>query len=70
MKDNFIEWAKGMTKYYIWVFGLLLTHLAVLEHIITFPNNEIRMLVLLYIFDAALIIWTILDIYQKKHKTR
>ncbi len=68
MKNNFITWAKGITKYYIWAFGIMLAHLAVLRQIITFPDGQTRMVILLYIFDAAWIIWLVLDIYQKNRK--
>jgi hypothetical protein len=70
MKDNFIKWAKWITKYYIWAFGIMLAHLAVIREIITLPDSQsqLQLLILLYIFDAAWIIWLVLDIYQKNRK--
>jgi hypothetical protein len=70
MKNNFIKWAKWITKYYIWAFGLMLAHLAVIKEVIVLPNSQsqLQLLILLYIFDAALIITFIIDIYQKNSK--
>ncbi len=67
MKNNFIKRVKWITKYYIWAFGLMLTHLAVVREVITLPNSQsqLQILILLYIFDAAWIIWLVLDIFQK-----
>jgi hypothetical protein len=70
MKDNFIKWAKWIARYYIWAFGIMLAHLAVIREVITLPNSQsqLQLLILLGIFDAAWIIWLVLDIYQKNRK--
>ena len=70
MKNNFIKWGKWIAKYYIWAFGLMLTHLAVIREVITLPNpqSQLQLLILLYIFDAALITTFVIDIYQKNRR--
>jgi hypothetical protein len=57
-EGKFIKWTKWITKYYIWAFGLMLTHLAVIREVITLPNTEsqLQLLILLCVFDAAVII--------------
>lgn len=70
MTNNSIKWTKGIAKYYMWAFGLMLTHIAVIREIITLPDSQsqLQLLILLYIFDAALIITLVIDIYQKNHR--
>ena len=70
MENNFIKWTKWIAKYYIWAFGIMLAHLAVIREIITLPDSQsqLQLLILLYIFDVAWIIWLVLDIYQKNRK--
>lgn len=70
MKNNLIKWGKYIAKYYIWAFGIMLAHLAVIREVITLPNSQsqLQLLILLGIFDAAWIIWLVLDIIQKNHK--
>jgi hypothetical protein len=57
-EGKFIKWTKWIAKYYIWAFGLMLTHLAVIREVITLPNTEsqLQLLILLCIFDAAVVI--------------
>lgn len=59
---------KGLAKYYIWAFGILLAHLAVISNIIALPEEALRLIILLYIFDAAWIFLLCADIYQKYRK--
>jgi hypothetical protein len=59
---------KDIAKYYIWAFGLLFTHLAVLNEIVILPGQALRLIVLLYVFDAALLFLLCVDIYQKYQK--
>lgn len=59
---------KDLAKYYIWAFALMLAHLAVLGEIIALPGEAMRLIILLYIFDAAWIFLLCADIYQKYWK--
>ena len=70
VKGNIIKLVKQIAKYYIWAFGIMLAHLAVLRQIITFPNSEsqLQLMILLYIFDAAWIVALLIDIYHKNLK--
>jgi hypothetical protein len=70
MKNDVVKWLKGAAKYYIWAFGLMLAHLAVIREVITLPNSQsqLQLFILLGIFDFAWIIWLVLDIYRKNHK--
>jgi hypothetical protein len=63
-----MSWFKGLAKYYIWAFGLLFAHLAVLHEIVALPGEALRLIVLLYIFDAAWIFLLCVNIYQKYRK--
>lgn len=70
MRTGWLRWVKGGAKYYIWAFGIMLAHLAVLSQIIAFPDSQsqLKLLILLYIFDAAWIIALVLDIYQQNRR--
>ena len=59
---------KDLAKYYIWAFGIMLAHLAVIREIIALPGEAMRLIILLYIFDAAWIFLLCADIYQKCRK--
>ena len=59
---------KGLAKYYIWAFGIMLAHLAVLSEIVALPGEAMRLIILLYSFDAAWIFLLCADIYQKYRK--
>ncbi len=59
---------KDLAKYYIWAFGIMLAHLAVIDEMITLPGEALRLIILLYIFDAAWIFLLCADIYQKSRK--
>ena len=64
MKNKLLQRVKSGAKYYIWFFGILLAHLAVIEHIITFPDQPSTLIILLFIFDAAWLTLLIPDICQ------
>ena len=56
-----LEW---VAKYYIWVFGIMLAHLAVIGEIIALPGEALKLIILLYIFDAAWIFVLCSEIYR------
>lgn len=62
------EWVERVAKYYVWAFGITLTHLAVLREIITLPQHNYRLIILLFIFDAAVLALLSLAIYRNRHK--
>ena len=70
VRNNVIKWTKWIAKYYIWAFGIMLAHLAVIREIFTLTDSrsQLQLLILLYIFDAALIITLVIDIYQKNRR--
>ena len=68
MENNFIKWVKWITKYYIWAFGIMLAYLAAISHITAFPSGQLRMSILLCVFNAAWIIALGIDIFQKNRK--
>jgi cytochrome c biogenesis factor len=65
MRNRSLQWVEHIVTYYIWAFGILLAHLAVIRHIIAFPDSQLRLVILLYVFDAALVISLTLRIYQQ-----
>jgi len=62
------EWVERVAKYYVWAFGITLTHLAILREIITLPQHNYRLIILLFIFDAAVLALLSLAIYRNRHK--
>ena len=64
MKNRLLQWVKSGAKYYIWAFGILLVHLAVITHTIAFPDQPSTLIILLFIFDAAWLTLLISDIRQ------
>jgi len=70
VRNRWLQWVRRMAMYYIWAFGIMLAHLAVLSQIIAFPDSQsqLKLLILLYIFDAAWIIALVLDIYQQNRR--
>jgi len=68
MRIVWSQLARRIAEYYIWAFGILLAHLAVIRHIIAFPDSQLRLVILLYVFDAAWIILLALRIYQQTRR--
>lgn len=60
-----MRYVKGVAKYYIWAFGIMLAHLAVITNVIALHGEALRLIILLYVFDAAWLILLCSDIYQK-----